>query len=70
MPRLVTVEGCGPMTCLTYGEVAAQVDRAFAGPRDEPLQVDWLFAATAGKAGPDVSPTGNSKPEPPSPEPA
>ncbi len=68
MPRIVTVEGCGPMACLTYPEVAAEIDRVYSVPRDEPLPVGDLFAAAREAIRPH--PPRSATPEAPGPEPA
>ena len=47
MSKLVQIPGCGPMVCSTYGEIAAVIDRAYAGPANRPLRWRGIAAQLA-----------------------
>jgi hypothetical protein len=69
MPRVVLIEGSGPMACSTYGEMTAAVDRAFKAPRDQPLPMRRELAGLWEEArlAPPLRP--ERAPELPGPEP-
>ena len=47
MSKLVQIPGCGPMVCSTYGEIAAVIDRAYAGPANRPFRWRGIAAQLA-----------------------
>jgi hypothetical protein len=47
MAKLVKIDGCGPMVCSNYREVTTAIDRAYAGPKDRPLEWNRILASLA-----------------------
>ena len=47
MAKLVAIKGCGPMVCSSYREFTAAIDRAYAGPKDRPLEWRGVLASLA-----------------------
>jgi hypothetical protein len=47
MSNLITINGCGPMVCSSYRELTTAIDRAYAGPKDQPLQWNGILASLA-----------------------
>ncbi|HUE12969.1 MAG TPA: hypothetical protein VMR25_02290 [Planctomycetaceae bacterium] len=47
MAKLLTVDGCGPMVCSNYRELTAAIDKAYAGPRNRPLEWNGILASLA-----------------------
>ena len=47
MAKLVKIEGCGPMVCSNFRELTVAIDRAYAGPKDRPLEWNGILASLA-----------------------
>lgn len=59
MARIVWIDGCGPMACSNYSEVAAAFDRIYSAPEDQPLRIAdafaWLYAGASAGLRPEVA---------------